>query len=471
MRYCGFSEGFHDAAIAFVDDQGNIEFAAQSERYSKIKNDPNLHLYLKKMISEDDHVAYYENETLRKQHDAVINFHGGIRSPSVRYDSFFNHHVSHAAASFYTRPWESVHDVVMLTIDGVGEYQSATIMDHNFNILHEEIFPKSIGFVYATVTKLLGFKPLEEEYIVMGLAAYGEPKYYDDICQIYDTYETAEHITKYLSVFTKFDPFEPADLAASVQKWAEAKIVELASIARKYGSKLVYSGGVAQNIKANSLVHQLFDDMWIMPAPGDSGSALGAAARAYALHTGKDRVNWIDSYLGAYPDGAIERHPINVNHIVDYLVKEKGYCGVVDGRAEFGPRALGNRSLLANPSIDLKTTINKVKHRQKFRPFGPMILEEYADQYFEGVYNEYMQYSCNSLHDFSSVKHVDNSARVQIVKPTSRSIARIVLEEFYNKTKIPMLLNTSLNVRGKPMCNDVYDAYLVKHKYGIKVFS
>ena len=146
-------------------------------------------------------------------------------------------------------------------------------------------------------------------------------------------------------------------------------------------------------------------------------------------------------------------------------------AGVLNGKAEFGPRALGNRSLLANPLIDIKDTVNKVKNRQKFRPFAPAILEEFVDEYFEGPTNRYMQYTAKALHDYKSVTHVDGTARVQTVHSESKSILRPILEEFYSMTGIPMLLNTSLNVRGLPMANDHEDGISFSYQTGIKVFK
>jgi len=145
-------------------------------------------------------------------------------------------------------------------------------------------------------------------------------------------------------------------------------------------------------------------------------------------------------------------------------------CGVANGRAEFGPRALGNRSLLGDPRKDIKDTVNKIKKRQKFRPFAPAILEEWADEYFTGPMNEYMQYVAKANHDFNSVTHVDGTARVQVVKKDCRSILRLILEEWYEKTKCPMLLNTSLNIKGQPMVDSIYDAVNFEKKYNVKVF-
>ena len=469
MRYCGISEDFHDASIAFIEEDGTVSFAAESERYSKIKNDPQLHKYLCDMIRKSDLVTFYEDTAVRLEHankfSDVFNDHEKRfdRSKSYRYTKKHLHHVSHAAAAFYTRPWISCDDTVLLTIDGYGEYQTATIMNSNFDLLYEDVYPNSIGVVYAIVTNLLGYKALEEEYIVMGMASFGEPTLLDTVRNAAEEYKTdRKALFNNLSNYALDDP---ENLAASVQAWAEEEILKLATKARKYGSKLCYSGGVAQNIMANSKIISLFDDMWIAANPTDGGSSIGAAARTWALETGNDRLNWKDNYLGFDAKNAI-----SPKKVAKWIFDNK-YCGVMNGPAEFGPRALGNRSLLANPIYDIKDTVNEIKRRQPFRPFAPAILEEFADEYFSGPMNEYMQYTAIAKHDYKSVTHVDGTARVQIVRKDSRSILRPILEEFYELTKVPMLLNTSLNVRGKPICNDKYDAKLFEVTNGTKVFG
>jgi carbamoyltransferase len=160
---------------------------------------------------------------------------------------------------------------------------------------------------------------------------------------------------------------------------------------------------------------------------------------------------------------------INPREVVDHLLS-KQYCGIASGRAEFGPRALGNRSLIADVRHDVKDTVNTIKRRQKYRPFAPAILEEYADEYFEGSMNEYMQFTSKAKHDYKSVIHVDGTSRVQILRKDCTSVFRKIVEEFYDRTGVPMLLNTSLNIRGRPMVNDHHDAELFESKYDVKVF-
>ena len=477
MRYVGVSEYFHDAGIAILGDEGDVKFATHSERYSKKKLDPFMHDDLWAMIQDDDYTVFYEdlNETkfsyemLKKLR--VGPMHRGIIPGSYDYDESVNHHVSHAANAFYTRPWESKEDTVILTVDGQGQMQTIGIYDHNFNLLEKEMTPKSVGIFYNHITRLLDLTPMQDEYVVMGLASYGEPTVYEEFLKIYNetkyaTYDTYNKKARQRAGLLKYksrgQPRE--NIAASMQKLTETVLLEWAKKARKYGSKLCYAGGVAENIVANSLIRPLFDDMWIPSAPSDAGSALGCVSRVYGMRTGNNRIKWKDPYLGY----DIKRE-INPKEVVDHLLTHT-YCGIANGRAEHGPRALGNRSLIADVRFDVKDTVNAIKRRQKYRPFAPAIMAEFADEYFKGPMNDYMQFTSKALHDYKSVIHVDGTSRVQLVQKDCTSIIRPILEEYYERTGIPMLLNTSLNIRGMPMVNDERDAEIWEKTYNVKVF-
>ena len=372
----------------------------------------------------------------------------------------------------------------MVSIDGVGEYQTATIYDHNFNLLKEWHYPKSIGLVYTSATKYLGLRPLEDEYVVMGLSSYGQApdemvqwliKWWEETSDIapeverglkIDTvdaysFEIGNHMRSKLMDFCK--EYSREDFAAGIQKFAEYGIMQIMRIARQYGNKLCYSGGCAQNVVINSLLVDLFDEVHIAISPTDAGSSLGTAAMAWAKDTGNSQLIWTP-----YSGYDIQRE-INPKEVVDHLMKNQ-VCGLANGRAEFGPRALGNRSLIADVRFDVKDTVNTIKRRQKYRPFAPAILAEHAHEYFDGPMNNYMQFTSKALHDYSSVTHVDGTARVQLVQPDCESVFRKVIEEYYERTGIPMLLNTSLNIRGRPMVNDEHDAELFENKYNVKVF-
>jgi carbamoyltransferase len=258
------------------------------------------------------------------------------------------------------------------------------------------------------------------------------------------------------------------DIAASAQAMLERLIGNIMQRARdfKFSTNLVYQGGVALNCLANRRLGNYFENIWIMPNPGDAGSSLGAAALAY----GK-RLHWNNAYLGHNIPG-----PYPVDHVVRTLLST-GIVGVANGRAEFGPRALGNRSLLADPrGAEIKDRVNEIKRRQKFRPFAPVILAELADDYFDmqpGWHtHNYMQSvaHCRQPDVYPAICHVDGTSRVQTVAKDGSGI-RQLLEAWYVQTGCPMLLNTSLNIRGEPMVNDRADADRFEYEYGVKVYS
>jgi carbamoyltransferase len=221
-------------------------------------------------------------------------------------------------------------------------------------------------------------------------------------------------------------------------------------------------GGCALNCKANSKIKNLWDDVWIMPNPGDAGSAIGAVLAHY-----KHPITWTGPYLGYNID-----RPYPVEQLIKEL-KRSGIVGVANGPAEFGPRALGNRSLLADPrGIHIKHRVNEIKKRQQFRPFAPAILEEHAAEYFDGPVSSYMQYTavCRFPERFPAIVHKDGTSRVQTVSKTDRSGFRQLLEQWYAETGCPMLLNTSLNIKGQPMVNTWNDGQQFAKYYNVKVY-
>ena len=506
MKYVGFSEHYHDSGFAIINEDGVVEFATHGERYSKKKNDPLIPDLLWDMVSDDDHVSFYEDHTvkfdmrggsgvkgdishLEKRPDTAEETFSRLVIPeSMTYDVNHMHHESHCASAFYTRPWDDKHDTVLVSIDGVGELQTATIMDADFNLIKEWHYPKSVGLVYTTVTKFLGLRPLEDEYVVMGLSAYHET---DEeswaITQwLIDWYDNLENIAPEIAegiavgdiktskrekdrilfrekLRKKVYAVEDKVAARATQDFADYAIMGIMREAAKYGKKLCYSGGCAQNVVINSRLFELFDEVHIAVSPTDAGSGLGTAARSWAKATGKDKLIW-SPYAGYNIT-----NPIDPSAVVDHLLEHK-YCGIANGRAEFGPRALGNRSLIADVRFDVQDTVNTIKRRQKYRPFAPAILEEYAEEYFDGPMNEHMQFTSWAKHDYAPVTHVDGSARVQIVRKDCESVFRKIIEEYYDRTGVPMLLNTSLNIRGRPLVNDEHDAELWQQKYDVRVF-
>jgi carbamoyltransferase len=265
-----------------------------------------------------------------------------------------------------------------------------------------------------------------------------------------------------------FNGLSNQDIAAGAQAVVERLISSVMQRARAFGfsTNLVYQGGVALNCLANRTLGDYFENIWIMPCPGDAGSSIGAAALAYG-----GRINWEHAYLGHEIPGT---YPVDA--IVNSLLSNR-ICGVASGRAEFGPRALGNRSLLADPrGPDIKDRVNAIKRRQQFRPFAPVILAEHADVFFHMPRgfstSAYMQSvaHCRDPDATPAIVHHDGTSRIQTVGRDGSGI-RQLLEAWYRATGCPMLLNTSLNIRGEPMVNDRADADRFEQLYGIKVFS
>ena len=320
------------------------------------------------------------------------------------------------------------------------------------------------------MTLAVDLKPMEEEYILMGMAAYGSTQASDLMKKrfIEDSKEILFKENLHTGTSLSFDQFAAEDIAASAQQICEELIYSVMQRARAFGwsQNLVYQGGVALNCLANRNLGDYFENIWIMPCPGDAGSSLGTAALAYGR-----RIDWKDAYLGTEIPG---EYPVDA--CVRSLLRDR-IVGVASGRAEFGPRALGNRSLLADPrGPDIKDQVNAIKRRQKFRPFAPVILAELVDEYFSMPCgfgdSPYMQSVgvCRDPDLFPAIVHHDGTSRVQTVADNGSGIRRL-LEAWYQATGCPMLLNTSLNIRGEPMVNDRTDADRFEQLYGIRVCS
>jgi len=494
MTILGISAGFHDAAVSVIDYHGDIVFAGHCERYSKIKNDPNLSLGLLREITHLNiqQVAYYEIPWL-KQSRQLYSGQGiewrklttkrilvdQIGKEFSRYPnsniSCFSHHKCHAAAGFQTSPYDRATVVV---IDAIGEWDTITIWAAEYvngvatyKKLWRQIYPHSIGLFYSSMTRRAGLKPNEEEYILMGMAAYGNPGYGNGIemALVEDEYTAKFKNNLHLGLIDgRLDELANEDIAAGSQMLAERLILNIMHRAKKFNwsDNLVYMGGVALNCKANARLGEYFKNIWVMPNPGDAGSSLGAAALAYGR-----KINWKNAYLGHNIPG-----PYPVTAVLDELLSNR-IVGVASGRAEFGPRALGNRSLLADPrGDDIKDQVNEIKQREKFRPFAPVILEELVNNYFDIPGNwdnsRYMQVisECRNPELFPAIVHHDGTSRVQTVPPDGSGI-RQLLEKWFIMTGCPMLLNTSLNIKGEPMVNDRTDADRFEKLYGVKVIS
>lgn len=496
MIIWGINANNHDASIAVVGTGGRqILFAGHAERYSRIKNDPDLNQglirdALKSGLGDPNHIVWFENPWGRKlrclrsgQWDQLNEI--SPRKYLERYGlyapiSYADHHGSHAAGGYYTSGFT---DAAILVIDAIGEMTTASIWEgRGFRIKRkwQLKYPNSVGLFYSAITQLCGLKPNEEEYILMGMAAYGDSDaasdiasyiistYYrgtNEIQQSFNFHRGVQH-DETLNALASTESGKFA-LALAAQRIVTTHIQRLVAQAYRTvdSENLVYSGGVALNCVANSEALNAFKNVWIMPNPGDGGNSLGAAA--YYL---KKPLSWKGPFLGH-----------NINDVLrdDLIVEElltTGICGVANGRAEFGPRALGNRSLLADPRrADMKDRVNEVKHREKFRPFAPAVLFEKANECFEfpsGIDSSpYMQYVARVRNPelWPAIAHIDNTARVQTVDSEASNLRKI-LELWYKETGCPMLLNTSLNIKGEPLVNTKDDAIRWQTKYGIKVF-
>jgi carbamoyltransferase len=478
----GISANSHDAALAVFTDDG-LEFASHSERFSGVKNDAHLNKELinyARKWGEPDEIIWYERpfrKTIRQLRAGQgFNFREnninrylrsyGISAPV----SYISHHRSHAAAGYYTT---SFTDATVVCIDSIGEFETLTVWHGKGDTLEKKYvqsYPHSVGLWYSAMTQRIGLKPQEDEYILMGMAAYGDP---DRLYQtIYNDFIDAigKPVTFNNNLHRGCMDWMPElqseqdyfDIAAATQKVYVELLNQILAWAASQGwsSNLVLMGGCALNCSANHLAYKYFDDVWIMPNPGDAGSAIGCVL----AHKNKTMLM----------DHAFLGYDIEGEYPVEETIKElaqTGICGVASGRAEFGPRAFGNRSLLADPrGNDIKDRVNVIKQRQQFRPFAPVVLEEHASDNFEGYYNNYMQYTSTCKHPelYPAICHADGTSRVQTV-PNNNSGIRKLLEAWYAKTGCPMLLNTSLNIKGKPIVNTTEDALAFEKHYGVKV--
>ena len=464
MLILGINDSAHDAAISLIDGR-NILFAAHAERYSKIKND----WYLNKEIINEalsygkpDVIAYYEKRWLK---NTRLRLFGGIgKNSKIKFDDLslikekeFLHHESHAAAGYYT---SSFDNAVVVVIDAIGEWNTSSIWigeGKKLKQIYTLNYPTSFGLFYSAFTKLIGLLPGTEEYILMGMAGFGnQNRYYKKVNEYFLTFKKQKY--SYHTGIKDWDELintdqDKFDIAAAVQKVYEDRLMEFMNFAKKKTGKenLVFMGGCALNCSANTKLFDIYNQVWIMPNPGDAGSSLGAAALVTRQH-----LAWDTAYLGYdikknYPEKQI------IQSLLDGKV-----APVACGKAEFGPRALGNRSILADPRDPLvKDKVNKIKNREPFRPFAPVVLEEFAQDWFEmpTTSSPYMQfaYRCKQPDLIPSVVHIDGTSRVQTVNHKQNPGLYSTLKKWHSITGIPILLNTSLNIKNQPLLNDEKD--------------
>lgn len=464
MRILGINETTHDAAVCVLED-GKVLFAAHAERYSKEKNDwfTNSEI-LDEALSygKPDRISYYEWRWLKKYRILTKGGFGGGRPFYLDYAPLrgipkhsFSHHYSHAAAGYYTSNFK---DALIVVLDAIGEFDTGSVWvgeGDDIKPIHKLKYPQSFGLFYSAFTDLIGLKANEEEYIMMGMAAYGDKeRYYKKVNNYFPSVGNQKYNfhTGITDWGESIDEQAKFDIAAAVQRVYELRLWDLMCDWKMKTGKdnLVFMGGCALNSKANTALWKIFKNVWIMPNPGDAGSALGAAAALYGSH-----VEWAGPYLGTNIGGD---YP--VDKIVNALIKDK-VAAVASGKAEYGPRALGNRSILADPrDPDIKDKVNLIKKRELFRPFAPVVMEEYASEWFDMDYSSpYMQFTPKCLKPdlIPSVVHADGTSRVQTVNKDQHPGLYSVLKKFYEKTGVPVLLNTSLNIKGQPILNDEKD--------------
>ena len=491
----GISANSHDAALAVFTDNG-LEFASHTERFSGVKNDPHLNkeiINYARQFGEPDEIIWYERpfrktlrqiragQGLRLAENNVNRYlrQYGISAP-IRYT---DHHLAHAAAGFYTSPFT---EATVVCIDSIGEFQTLTIWngdDNGLKRIYSQSYPHSLGLWYSALTQRVGLKPQEDEYILMGMAAYGNPlRLFNDV--LHDFFHPVDE-DSFKQIFfntptvklkhnlhrgctwwrpdltSEQDMFDIAAATQAVYAYLLKYISNWANWKSPSGN-LVLMGGCALNCSANGTIKSDWKNMYIMPNPGDAGSAVGAVLAHKKLHMPMPHVNLGYNIEGEYP----------VEEVLHELLTT-GICGVASGRAEFGPRAFGHRSLLADPrGTDIKDRVNEIKRRQKFRPFAPAVLEEHASAYFDGYVSPFMQYTATCTDPgLPAIVHGDGTSRVQTVSANQSVGFRKLLERWYEETGCPILLNTSLNIKGKPMINNLTDAQEFAIMYNIKVMT
>lgn len=485
----GISGGGHDASITVINNN-EIVWAAHSERYSKIKNDDRITedlINAALVYGTPSALIWHEKPLLKLTREIWAGQWSDITLTGPRTNlnrlqmsdtimHTVSHHRSHAAGGYYTSGFDTA---AILVIDAIGEWDTTTAW-HGNGISLKKIaathYPNSLGLFYTAITQRCGFKPNEEEYIVMGMAAFGDPDKYrqvilDELIEITDRwpfYRCKINMHKGILNWQTYIT-DVHNLAAAAQAIFTDILLRISTWLKTTtnSDNLVLSGGCALNCVANAAIaaQGIWEHIWIMPNPGDAGNSLGAAL-AYL----KQHIEWKGPYLGHCIDGL---YP--TSKLISELHKS-GIVGVANGRAEFGPRALGNRSLLADPRIpNIQERLNVVKKREAFRPFAPVILEEHADQYFDMTdYNHaYMQYTvkCRQPHKFPGIVHIDDTSRVQTVNVKQHMGLYQTLRRWYSETGCPMLVNTSLNIKGQPMVNNEADAAAFEKEYNIRVYT
>ena len=545
MYILGISCYYHDSAAALLKD-GKVISAVEEERFSRKKFDdefPELAIdfCLKEAgISSNqlDYVAFYDKPILKFERlldnyiavapkglfsfldvipkwlhkrlwikNEIRNHLKGFSGTII----FPEHHMSHAAHTFFTSPFD---EAAILSVDGVGEWTTSSFgkaYGTTIELTHDIRWPHSVGLFYSAFTYFLGFKVNEGEYKLMGLSAYGKPKYYDLICDklidikndgsihlnmeyfafTYDKVMTNQNFSELFGIPPRKEDSKAEqihyDIAASVQLVLEDILLKMADhVYKKTGMKnLCFGGGVALNGVANNRILNdgPFENLHIPPSPGDGGSAIGCAQYSYFCYTKNKREIMPNAeriknniYVGpSYSNNeiklfldknTIQYKFLETNSLLETtakLISEQNVVGWFQGKMEWGPRALGNRSILADPRMkEMKDILNeKIKHRESFRPFAPSILEEFTSDYFEfasGRFSEILPYMLlvarvKKPDKIPAVTHVDGTGRLQTVSRNINPLYYDLINKFFKITNVPVVVNTSMNVRGEPIVN------------------
>tara|TARA_B100001248_G_scaffold2206_1_gene1755 strand:+ start:9069 stop:10904 length:1836 start_codon:yes stop_codon:yes gene_type:complete len=573
MKILGISAYYHDSAASLIVD-GKIISAAQEERFTRKKHDSSFPRNAIQFcidesniqLSDLDYIVFYEKPLIKFERllETYISFapkgfksflmampvwlkeklylKSVLKKELTNFDGvdksnlpdllFSQHHLSHAASAFFPSPFNKA---AVLCLDGVGEWSSSTVWigeDNNLTPKWEIHFPHSLGLLYSAFTYFTGFKVNSGEYKLMGLAPYGEPKYYDLILEnLIDLKEDgtfkldmsyfnyAVGLTMTSKKFNKLFNSEPRkpeealtqhqmDIAASIQKVTEEVVIRLCKTIKKEFDVdyLCLAGGVALNCVANGklLRSNIFKDIWIQPAAGDAGGALGAAQSVWYQYLNNSRTpdspdSMRGSYLGSIFDDEEIKEVLDSYDAKYEIIQDDQYenkvaniladgkvVGWMQGAMEFGPRALGSRSILGDPrNEEMQTTMNlKIKYRESFRPFAPIILDDEVNNFFEHegsspymlIVADIKKELRKELDDkqkqlfgidklkiprstLPAITHVDYSARLQTVHHDTNPKMHTLLKEFKKVTNCPVLVNTSFNVRGEPIVNTPEDAY------------
>jgi carbamoyltransferase len=468
----------HDASLSVFHDEICV-FASHSERFSGIKNDYFLNKNLIDYALQygmPNEIVWSEKYWLKKLRQLkTFDFRFFDTSPKNHLKQFglknipityINHHECHSSAAAYT---SNFNECLVFVFDGIGEFETITVwkkQNLDLKLLYSEKYPNSLGLFYSAFTKLLGLKPNEEEFILMGMAGYGKPKYKQALLKkFFEINYPYIKLKKNLHTGINFSYENKFDLAASVQAVYEEITENFCMYFRDYYNihDACFSGGCALNCMANSKYLKIFQNVWIFPNAGDAGNSYGACLAAIKQN------HFYDPYIG-YDI----KNEIDIDLVIRNLLKGK-VIGLANGKAEFGPRALGNRSLLADPRLEnIKDLMNEVKHREKFRPFAPSVLEESFEKIFKTdvQQSKFMNFIFENKYPnlFSGITHVDGTSRVQTIDKNSNTILKDILNEWNNKTNVPLLLNTSLNIKGQPLVNDENDVLKFKLKHNIDIF-